>query len=200
LSRIEAAVVLIRRTKEEKTAFATFDFKDLNQYLLYATGNLRANEEQKHSVEQIVAKINRKHDILVQDAMAFGSKETFVTLSSKTKLTKVVEIFGGGVHRVIVTKDDTTEVIGVLSQFRLVRFLWENKACFEIIDTISMQQIKDLDIGAQNPISINGDAKLKEALMLMNTEGISSIAVVDNARNVIGNISTVDTKVSLTIS
>ena len=34
--------------------------------------------------------------------------------------------------------------------------------------------------------------------MLMNKEGVSSIAVVDNQQNVVGNISNVDVKVSLT--
>ena len=41
----------------------------------------------------------------------------------------------------------------------------------------------------------SGDKPLKEALVLMDGEGISSLAVVDNQQNVIGNISTVDVKV-----
>ena len=41
----------------------------------------------------------------------------------------------------------------------------------------------------------SGDKPLKEALCLMNNEGISSLAVVDNQYNVIGNISNVDVKV-----
>lgn len=36
---------------------------------------------------------------------------------------------------------------------------------------------------------------LCEALQLMHTEGISSVAVVDNHSNVVGNISTTDVKV-----
>jgi CBS domain-containing protein len=35
-----------------------------------------------------------------------------------------------------------------------------------------------------------------DALELMNAEGVSSLAVVDNQRNVIGNISTTDVKVN----
>jgi CBS domain-containing protein len=34
-----------------------------------------------------------------------------------------------------------------------------------------------------------------DALELMNSEGVSSLAVVDNQHNVIGNISTADVKV-----
>lgn len=41
----------------------------------------------------------------------------------------------------------------------------------------------------------SGDKKVIEAIELMNTEGISSLAVVDNQYNVLGNISTTDVKV-----
>ena len=42
----------------------------------------------------------------------------------------------------------------------------------------------------------SGDKPLKEALMLMNNEGVTSLAVVDNNYNVVGNISNADVKVS----
>ena len=43
----------------------------------------------------------------------------------------------------------------------------------------------------------SGDKPLNEALKVMNHRGISSLAVVDNSYNVVGNISTTDVKVSL---
>jgi CBS domain-containing protein len=42
----------------------------------------------------------------------------------------------------------------------------------------------------------SGDKPLFHALQLMNDEGVSSLAVVDNHYNVVGNISTIDVKVS----
>jgi CBS domain-containing protein len=42
---------------------------------------------------------------------------------------------------------------------------------------------------------VSGDKLLCEALQIMHSEGISSIAVVDNHFNVVGNISTTDVKV-----
>lgn len=41
----------------------------------------------------------------------------------------------------------------------------------------------------------SGDSPLSEALHVMNNEGVSSIVVVDNHMNVLGNISTADVKV-----
>jgi CBS domain-containing protein len=40
----------------------------------------------------------------------------------------------------------------------------------------------------------SGDKPLTDALTLLLNEGVSSLAILDNARNVIGNISTVDVK------
>lgn len=40
----------------------------------------------------------------------------------------------------------------------------------------------------------SGDKSLADCLQLMSNEGLTSIAVVDNAMNVIGNISTADVK------
>lgn len=41
----------------------------------------------------------------------------------------------------------------------------------------------------------SGDKPLSEALQAMESEGITSLVVVDNHMNVIGNISTTDVKV-----
>ena len=41
----------------------------------------------------------------------------------------------------------------------------------------------------------SGDKMALDALELMNSEGVSSLAVVDNQCNVMGNISTADVKV-----
>lgn len=45
----------------------------------------------------------------------------------------------------------------------------------------------------------SGDKPLSEALQVMYSEGVSSIVVVDNHWNVIGNISTTDVKVCIAI-
>ena len=43
----------------------------------------------------------------------------------------------------------------------------------------------------------SGDKPLTDALELMNNEGVTSLPVLDNQNNVIGNISHVDVKVRL---
>lgn len=53
---------------------------------------------------------------------------------------------------------------------------------------------EELQYHRANLTSFSGDKPLSDALQLMNDEGLTSIPVVDNAFNVVGNISTADVK------
>lgn len=164
--------------------------------------------------EKLAKKAQQGHKIPLRDAKSLGNKEPFITLPHTADLTAAVETFGGGVHRIVILKEGTNHAIGILSQLILVKFLWENGRAFPIIDQLYPREVKDLGIGSQGLISVkyvvpsethsaaadtlisSGDKPLKEALILMNNEGVSSLAVVDNNYNVVGNISNVDIKVS----
>ncbi|KAK1091864.1 cell separation during budding [Friedmanniomyces endolithicus] len=54
--------------------------------------------------------------------------------------------------------------------------------------------LKELGLGAQHMVAINGDKPLADALRLMHGEGITSLPVLDNHSNVVGNISHVDVR------
>ena len=145
-------MLLVRESKAVKTAIATFDFRDLNQYLLFATGQLTPPPELLQFYQSLATKAQAGQKIPLKDAKSLGNQETFVTLPHTAQLTTAVETFGGGTHRIIITKDDG--VVGVLSQLRLVKFLWENARCFPVIDQLYGKEIQDLGIGSQHLISI----------------------------------------------
>lgn len=215
-----APVLLVRLDPTEKSAVATFDYRDLTQYLLFATGQLYPDEDHLAIFQNLAKKAQQGDKIPLKEAKSLGNKEPFVTLPHKANLTKAVETFGGGIHRIIVLKEGTNDVLGILSQVRLVKFLWENGSSFPIIDQLYPQTLRELGIGSPqhlisikyvagiestempmpqtadvSPTTLSGDKPLIEALRLMNSEGLTSLAVVDNQCNVVGNISTVDVKV-----
>lgn len=144
----------MRSSLAEKSAVATFDYRDLTQYLLFATGQLYPDEEHLSIFQTLAKKAHQGYTIALQDAKSLGNKEPFVTLPHTADLTKAVETFGGGVHRIVVVHEGTSEVSGILSQVRLVKFLWENGASFPIIDQLYPQNIRELNIGSQHVISI----------------------------------------------
>lgn len=147
-----APVLLVRARPGERAAVATFDYKDLNQYLLFATGSLRPDSEHLPFFQNLAKKAQAGGKIPIREAKSLGTKEPFVILPHTAKLTKVLEAFGSGVHRLIIVREWTNEVVGVLSQFKLVQFLWENGKSFPVIDQLYGQQVKDLGVGGQRNI------------------------------------------------
>ena len=138
----------------------TFDYKDLNQYILFAIRSLQPDPEHRAPFEALVKKAQQGQHIAVKDAKALGVKEPFVVRPHTADLTKAVETFGGGVHRIVVAHEGSETVTGVLSQLKLVKFLWENGRSFPIIDQLYPQTLKDLGIGSQHVISIKYAASL----------------------------------------
>ncbi|TVY92394.1 Protein sds23 [Lachnellula willkommii] len=187
-------VVLLREKPDETTAVGTFDYSDLNAYLLAVVGLASPEESQLESYDSIAKRARERKPIPLRETSTLGKPEPLITLSASDDLAKAMEHFGSGVHRILVCKDGTTEVVGVLSQLRLVKFMSENASSFAAIDALNPMLLKDLAIGAPSTIGINGDNPLQEALQLMHSEGLTSIPVVDNAFNVVGNISSADVK------
>ncbi|KAI9804126.1 MAG: hypothetical protein M1825_001528 [Sarcosagium campestre] len=187
-------VVLIRENTTQHHALATFDYSDLIAYLLLVVGIAHPDKDEISSFNELAKKAREGDKIPIKDVKDLGNKEPFVSLPHNAKLTQAVEIFGSGVHRIIIVRPGTKHVTGILSQLRLVQFLWENGRSFPIIDQLYPQHLKDLTIGSHQVIAINGDKPLTDALELMNNEGVTSLAVVDNQMNVVGNISNADVK------
>lgn len=154
LTESGAPVLLIRANKNEKSAVATFDYRDLTQYLLFATGQLFPDEEHLVVFQNLAKKAQVGQKIPLRDAKSLGNKEPFVTLPHSADLTAAVETFGGGVHRIIVLKEGTNHAVGILSQLTLVKFLWENGRSFPILDQLYPREVKELGVGTQQLISI----------------------------------------------
>ena len=131
---------------------ATFDYKDLTQYLLFATGSIRPNSEHLPFVQNLAKKAQAGIEIPLKDAKSLGSKEPFIILPHTARLTEVVEVFGSGVHRLVIVREWTNQVVGILSQEKLVNFLWENGKSFQVIDRLYPQTLKDLGLGSQRSV------------------------------------------------
>lgn len=151
-----ANVLLIRETPESTTAVATFDYADLNSYLLLAAGLTSPDEEHRASYEELAKKAGDGVPIPLRDVKKFRmEKEPLISLPASANLLTAVEIFGGGVHRVVVVNESNDkEVFGIFSQFRLVKFLWENGRSFPVIEELYPKPLRELVIGSQEVISI----------------------------------------------
>lgn len=148
-------VVLIREKSGDTKACDTFDYSDLNAYLLVILGLAHpTSEEQVKTYTAIAEKAREGTQIPLEDITGLSLKPPLVVLGESEDLSKAIEIFAGGVHRILIMKDGSTEIIGILSQWRLVNFLWDNGSSFPIIDQLYSAQLKDLNIGSHRIIAI----------------------------------------------
>lgn len=147
-------MILIRKTRSDTAACGTFEYSDLNAYLLLVTGLAQPEEADIRSFNELARKAREGNKIPIKDVKDLGKKEPLVFLAHTERLTKAVEVLGSGVHRIIVVKEGTSQVMGILSQLRVVKFLWENGKSFPVIDQLYPHYIRDLSIGSQHVVSI----------------------------------------------
>ncbi|KAF5027171.1 hypothetical protein F66182_744 [Fusarium sp. NRRL 66182] len=186
-------VVLVREDASTHTAVSTFDYTDLNVYLLVVVGLTKPEEDQVELFNSILSKAQEGGQIPLRDVFPLFRKDSLITLPGDENLVQAIQILGSGIHRLLVTAS-SGEVVGIASQLRIVEFFWNEGVNFPSIDRLYPVLLRDLGVGAKEIVSVNSDAPLSEALILMNDEGLTSVAVVDNGLNVVGNISTKDVR------
>ncbi|KAH7243187.1 hypothetical protein MRS44_002398 [Fusarium solani] len=186
-------VVLVREDASTQTAASTFDYTDLNYYLLVVVGLAKPEEDQVEIFNSILSKAQQGGEIPLRDVMPLFRKESLVTLPGSENLAQAIQILGSGIHRLLVTAPNG-DVVGIASQLRIVEFFWNEGVNFASIDRLYPVMLRDLGIGTKDIVSVNSDSPLSDALTLMNNEGLTSVAVVDNGLNVVGNISTKDVR------
>ncbi|KAH3675635.1 hypothetical protein WICMUC_002552 [Wickerhamomyces mucosus] len=181
----------------------TFDYTDLNSYLLLVLGRLSINEQtfeknpyykDPNEVTSLIQKATRGEQVPVKFVTQLVPKNPFYKLSENENLSSVVEILGTGVHRIAIVDPNFTHITGILSQRRLMKYFWDNARRFPSLEPLFQSTLEELNIGSRNVISIQGDEPLINALSIMSRDKISSIAVVDNHLNLFGNISVTDVK------
>lgn len=185
----------------------SFDYSDLNTYLLLvmnkiSLGDLATNalddgsSSPQQMTDKLTAIINRAkkgEEVPVDFIVKLHPKNPFLKFRETDQLLRAVEAFGNGVHRVAIL-DAQNKISGILSQRRMIRFFWENARRFPSLEFLLNSTLQDLKIGSTTPITIQGDQPLIEALQKMFDERVTSLAVIDKNKSLVGNISIVDVK------
>lgn len=186
----------------------TFDYSDLNTYLLlimnkvdYSELNVEEIGEPTHTLQekheiitQAVNKAKKGEEVPVEFIIKLHPKNPFIKFVENDTLFSVMETLGNGVHRVAITNEESTKITGILSQRRLIKYMWENARRFPLLEFYLSSTIQDLKIGSSKPITIYDDQPVLDALYKMFHENVSSLAVIDRTKTLIGNISIVDVR------
>lgn len=147
-------MVLVRESKQSHAAVTTFDYNDLNAYLLLVVGVAKPEPGQMNAFNEIARMARSSEQIPLQMVKDLGRKDPLVKLPANTPLTRVVEYFGSGIHRVIITETQSERVVGIISQLRLTRFFWEHGRNFREIEQLYHQRLRDLALGSMSVYAI----------------------------------------------
>lgn len=177
-----------------KWATSTFDYADLTRYLLVVVGLATPESPEEVALyDRLAAKARDRQPITIREIQPLCRQESLVALPFDESVGTAMEILGSGVHRVLVTSP-LGEVVGLLSQARLVEFFWNEGGAFEGVEPLWPMILRDLDVGSKEIMAVRDDKPLADALTFMARESLTSVAVVDSGNNVVGNISTTDVR------
>lgn len=194
LNKNKFTSIPIKATADDPTVSDVFDYSNLNAYLLMVMGLIEPVKNDEETLSY-VKKARSGYVVPVKFAARLGAKNDLSDLKSTSTIAQAVEILGSGVHRVsIFDANDSKSTIGILSQRRLIRFIWENSRKFKSLEPFFQLKLSDIGIGPKDVVSINGDRPVIDALKIMHQDGVSSIAVTDGSHNLLGNISIVDVR------
>jgi hypothetical protein len=138
--------LLLRQSPADTSVSRTFDYSDLTAFLLMVLGVTdpsHSSTMSSTSFQDLVKKAREgDHNIPVKLVGDIGMKDPFITLPASDTLAQVVQIMASGVHRVAITRDNSkSDVIGVLSQRKLVKFFWENVRAFVDLEPLYQKSV-----------------------------------------------------------
>lgn len=145
--------MLVRESSSDRDVLSTFDHNDLNAYLLVVVGLAKPDEEHAALYSEIAQKAQAQSPISLREIQVLCRKEQLVLLSAESTLDKAMEVFGSGIHRILVT-NPASDIVGIISQLRLVEFFWNEGINFPAIDRLYGALLRDLQIGTHQIIAI----------------------------------------------
>lgn len=146
-------VVLVRDSKTSNSVTSTFDYSDLNTYLLLVVGLTKPENHQVALFNDIISKAQQGQSIPLRTLQPMFCREATVQLDASSSLAQAIEILGSGIHRIVVS-DLSNHVVGVMSQLRVADFFWNEGVNFPSIERLYPALLRDLGVGTQKTISI----------------------------------------------
>ncbi|KAI8391021.1 uncharacterized protein BYT42DRAFT_179008 [Radiomyces spectabilis] len=144
-------------------------------------------------VKDIVRRALAGQSIPVKLASDLSRKNPFYSILPEATLLSAMEEFACGIHRVCVMAADG-EVLGILSQSTVVQYLFDNRKSYSDIEQLMNQTLRQLNLGEADVIAVGAESIVLDALSLMRQYGVSSVAVLGNNGEIVGNISMTDVK------
>ncbi|KAH8829433.1 hypothetical protein DL96DRAFT_1598081 [Flagelloscypha sp. PMI_526] len=165
-----------------------FDFSDVNAFLTLAATRHQFSEEylgENPKVNAIVeaAKAGRVSVELVSN---LSQKNPLESLPSDSTILDLLRVFSGGIHRCLITSDDSASYLGYVSDARLLRwfegYASNNESFRQYLFHGTIASTSTARIPSRTGvISATSEDSVLFAMKRMSEEGVSSVAVLENS-------------------
>lgn len=146
-------MVLVHDNSSDRVVTTTFDYADLNAYLLVVVGVSKPGPENLELYNDIMFEAREGQRITLRQIQSLLRQEPLVEVPSTGNLSQAIEILGSGIHRLLVS-DSAGDVVGIVSQLRMVDFFWNEGVNFPTIDRLYPVVLRDLVTSTRPIISI----------------------------------------------
>ena len=90
--------MLVRENATAHTAVSSFDYSDLNAYLVVVVGLVRPDGDQVELYNSIMAKAQQGSQISLREIQPICRQERLVSVASTGNLSQAIEILGSGIQ------------------------------------------------------------------------------------------------------
>ncbi|OZJ03288.1 hypothetical protein BZG36_03753 [Bifiguratus adelaidae] len=176
-----------------------FDYGDVIAYLLLVLKRLKQKSEtvsgEDPQVLELMRRVGGGESIPVKLVSDLSHKNPFYSKPYDTPLLEIVRMMSGPAHRVAMMRPNG-EIAGILSQSLALIWLYEHAqhSKDESLHRLLNRTLKDLGLGTTPVMSVPSDTMVVNALEVINSKKISSLAVVNPNGVMVGNISMTDVK------
>lgn len=173
----------------KKSFIGMFEYGDLATLVLTAKQKIPITEE--HSDLEYYLNQQGSFGMSVRHVVDLSERNPFYSLFPESTLLNAVQVFANGVRRIVVMSGDG-KLGGIISQTTVVRFVSQH--LLDQFDPVLKLTVDQLNIGSSPVISLNANKSVSDAMLLMDTNKISSVALVEDDGSLWGNMSLSDIK------
>jgi len=163
-------------------------FVDLLDFAAHLVRTYLENQIIEGSISRM---LEEEHHYVINEIANESRRNPWCTVNFNTPLLQVMSIMTDKkIHRVAVV-DEKGQLTNVITMSDLVQYIFNNLQPFS---SLKGKTVEELHLGIKEVVSTTTTEKTYKAFLLMNSSGVSGVAVLDEQGKIVGNISAGDLK------
>eukprot|EP01125_Pyxidicula_operculata_P022183 TRINITY_DN8946_c0_g1_i1.p1 TRINITY_DN8946_c0_g1~~TRINITY_DN8946_c0_g1_i1.p1 ORF type:complete len:309 (+),score=62.56 TRINITY_DN8946_c0_g1_i1:63-989(+) len=172
------------------TCLGLVDMLDIANFVIKVSPNPEEIQVAELSTLQMAGRAMALEE--VKNVVGASGKDPYVPLQSNDPVSRAVQLFASGVHRIIVADHSGTPK-HTISQSDIVKILIQHMLDGHLKRMGYLNKtVKEIGFGSVQPHSVSQSTTVLSVIATINNKGTTAVAVVDEQGKLIGNFSATD--------